>query len=193
MAVISAKDHLKTHNQLMEEFREHVKRVDAKQPPPRDLATGVKERTIEALRATLSGAEEARKETVKRFDAKISKLSGEISRLEKEVTEERKQQAGGGKKRSPKPKRDPVRPTSKGRAKGGAAPAGSSIPLEKIKGIGPTRAKALRNAGVVDVAAFRKTPTEKLRKILGPLDYQELKTRSVALMKTAKKTGSGSK
>lgn len=190
MAVISAKDQVAIHNRLVEKFREHLKSLDAEKPPSVDVALEVKEEAVAALRTTLADVTKGRDEIVGRFDARIAGLTAELSRLETELEQDRKRQtspdAKGGAARKPAKGRSPT----KGGTKGGDADP--SVPLEKIKGIGPTRADALRKAGIGDVAALRETPADELKKILGPMDYQELKTRSVAVLKAAAKRANGS-
>jgi predicted flap endonuclease-1-like 5' DNA nuclease len=46
-------------------------------------------------------------------------------------------------------------------------PATTSTPLENIKGIGPKTAARLRAAGIADVEAYVRTPTQKLVEIAG--------------------------
>jgi len=190
MAVISAKDQVKIHNQLVEKFREHLKSLDADKPPTEDVALVVKEEAVSALRTTLADVKKGRDEVVGRFDTKIANLTAELSRLETELEQDRKRQT------SPDTKGGPARKKAKGGspAKGGTGggDAAPSVPLEKVKGIGPNRAKALRKAGIGDVAALREAPADELKKILGPMDYRELKTRSVAALKAAAKGAGGS-
>lgn len=77
-------------------------------------------------------------------------------------------------------------PTSRG---GGEAeppqPAPSarstSTSLEAVRGIGPTRAQQLRDAGIPDVEAFVLTPIEQLEKILGATAQETLVAAQAAL------------
>jgi hypothetical protein len=125
MATNSAKNHLKSHDELMDGFREHLKRIEAGQPPPKDPGTGVKLNRIDSLKAKLERTEGARDEIIKRYESKISALTSEISRLEKEVADDKKRQAGSGRKKGSAGKKGgAARSASKAKTKGRGKPPG---------------------------------------------------------------------
>ncbi|MEM9446413.1 MAG: helix-hairpin-helix domain-containing protein [Verrucomicrobiota bacterium] len=59
----------------------------------------------------------------------------------------------------------------------------ASIALEEINGLGPSRAKKLRKAGINDVSAFVAADDEKLISILGNVDIQAMKKDGRKLLK----------
>jgi predicted RecB family nuclease len=61
------------------------------------------------------------------------------------------------------------------------------VPVEKIDGIGPSRAELLRQRGIKTVEAFRKTPAKNLRELLGDLAIGEMKKQSTKLINEARR------
>jgi predicted flap endonuclease-1-like 5' DNA nuclease len=57
------------------------------------------------------------------------------------------------------------------------------IPLTEIPGIGPSRAKKLKKAGIADANAFSKASEKKLGEILGNLDIKKMKRDASKLLK----------
>jgi hypothetical protein len=62
----------------------------------------------------------------------------------------------------------------------------TSTPLEKIRGIGPARARILRAAGIKDIEAFLRTDTAKLVEIAG-FDAHAAKREAEKTLKSKKK------
>lgn len=62
-----------------------------------------------------------------------------------------------------------------------------SIALENLPGIGPSRAKKLKKAGIKDGHTLAETEDSKLKEILGNLDVKKMKREANKLIKKKKK------
>jgi predicted flap endonuclease-1-like 5' DNA nuclease len=60
------------------------------------------------------------------------------------------------------------------------------VSLEEIPGIGPSRAKKLKKAGISDASAFSKASEKKLKETLGNLDFKKMKRDCAKILKKAK-------
>jgi predicted flap endonuclease-1-like 5' DNA nuclease len=60
------------------------------------------------------------------------------------------------------------------------------VPLESIPGVGPSRAKKLRKAGISDAKAFSKASEKKLKETLGNLDVKKMKRDADKVLKKSK-------
>lgn len=152
MAVITAKDHLKSHDELLAGFRKHLELIASRQPPPKELLLDEKSRRLEGLEKVLAAAEEARARAIAQYDEKIAGYREQAAALEKDIAAETD--------------------ALKKAATAGAAPVG------KVKGVGKafstrldtaglTTAKDLADATAKKVATTLEISVDRADKLIG--------------------------